>query len=75
MTKILTAVYDEKHLTLKLPERLAGVEDHAMLRIVLEPFPEGEDRTWKHLRGILSKDAGASLARALNDAGFGPIDE
>ena len=48
MTKILTAEYDEKHLTLKLPEPLVGVEDHSMLRIVLEPTPGG-DRPWKHL--------------------------
>ncbi len=75
MSKVLTAEYDEKHLTLKLPEPLVGVKDRAKLRVVVESSPEDGDRPWKHLRGILSKDAGVSLARALNDAGFGPIDE
>lgn len=75
MSKVILAEYDEKHMTLRLPEPLAGVKDRTKLRVVVESSPEDEDRHWRHLRGILSKDAGVSLARALNEAGFGPIDE
>ena len=75
MSKVLTAEYDEKHRSLRLLEPLTGVKDRAKLRVFVEPSLEAEERPWTHLRGILSREAGDSLARALNEAGFGPIDE
>ncbi len=75
MSKVLTAEYDEKHRALKLAEPLAGVKDRATLRVIVESSAEPGKRPWAHLRGVLSKDVGDSFVRALNEAGFGPIDE
>jgi hypothetical protein len=70
------AEYDPEHNTLKLDEPLTGIKGRVRLRIETESeAPAEPERPWMELRGCLSQEAGRSLARALNEAGFGPIDE
>ena len=75
MSKVLTAEYDEKHQSLRLPEPLAGVKDRAKLRVIVEATPEPVERPWMRLRGILSPEEGEDFARAIEEAGFGPINK
>ena len=75
MSKVITAEYDEKHHSLKLDAPLAGVQDRAKLRVIVEDSHEPGKRPWTHLRGVLSKEGGDSLARAIKEAGFGLSDE
>ena len=70
------AEYDPEHNTLKLDKPLEGVKGRVRLTVKTEGKPADEPgRPWMKYRGCLSEEAGRSLARALNEAGFGPIEE
>jgi hypothetical protein len=51
MTKVVIAEYDAQENALRLAEPLAGIGD----------------RPWLSMRGILSAEAGASLAAAIDE--------
>lgn len=66
MTKVVIAEYDARENALRLAEPLAGFRDHEKVRVSIdEPEQEG-DRPWLALRGILSPEAGDSLAAAID---------
>ena len=72
MSKVVDVEYDAAANVLRLAEPLAGVEDHAKMRVVLEtpvPAPAGDDdpRPWMKFAGILSREAGEDLARAVEE--------
>lgn len=67
MTKVLIAEYDAKENALRLAEPLAGIKDRERVRVSIdEPQPNGE-RPWLALRGILTLEAGNSLAAAIEE--------
>lgn len=59
--------YDAETQTLRLLEPLVGVEDHARVKAVMTPVDANEKGPWSELRGILSKEAGEELARAVEE--------
>jgi len=65
MTRIVKAEYDAEHQTLRLLEPLEGFEDHDQVTAVVNKADP--QRPWKTLRGILSKEAGDDLARAIDE--------
>lgn len=72
MSQILIAEYDDDNRTLRLPERLEGIRNHAAVRVVVDEAPEAQigglpraRSSWAHLEGCLSKEAGDSLAEAM----------
>ena len=67
MSKVVIAEYDAKEKALRLEEPLAGVSDHERVRVSIEERPAGEIRPWLSLRGVLSAEAGDSLARAIDE--------
>jgi hypothetical protein len=71
MSKVLTADYDAGENVLRLAEPLEGVKDHATLTVTIET-PQAPDSLMS-LSGSLSKEAGESLARAVNEL-FPPWD-
>jgi len=67
MTKVIIAEYDALENALRLDEPLAGIKDHQRIRVAIdEPASDG-DRPWLAMRGILSAEAGASLAAAIDE--------
>lgn len=67
MTKVVIAEYDAQENALRVAEPLAGIKDHDKIRVAIdEPVAEG-DRPWLAMRGILSSEAGTSLAAAIDD--------
>jgi len=67
MAKVVIAEYDAKENALRLAEPLAGIKDHDKIRVAIDE-PVGErNRTWLAIRGILSAEAGASLAAAIDE--------
>ena len=66
MGRIVKAEYDAEQQTLRLLEPLEGFADRAQVTAVVEKADEPE-RPWKSLRGILSKEAGDDLARAIDE--------
>jgi hypothetical protein len=67
MARVVIAEYDAKENALRLVEPLAGLKDHDRIRVAIdEPTGEG-DRPWLALRGILSAEAGTSLAAAIDE--------
>jgi hypothetical protein len=67
MARVVIAEYDAKENALRLVEPLAGIKDHDRIRVAIdEPAGEG-DRAWLAMRGILSAEAGTSLAAAIDE--------
>jgi hypothetical protein len=67
MAKVVIAEYDAKENALRLVEPLAGIKDHDRVSVAInEPATEG-DRPWLAMRGILSAEAGTSLAAAIDE--------
>lgn len=70
--KKVTAEYRARERMLKLDAPLEGVADHA--RVLVEIQEEVVDATpWIRLKGVLSSEAGESLARAVDEL-FGKSD-
>jgi len=65
MTRVVNAEYDAQHQTLRLLEPLEGFEDGAQVTAVINP--KVPRRPWLALQGILSKEAGDDLARAIEE--------
>jgi hypothetical protein len=65
MGKIVKAEYDAEHQTLRLLEPLEGFEDHEQVTAVVNKNDQA--RPWQPLRGVLSKEAGEELARAIDE--------
>jgi len=63
--KTLKAEYDAEHKTLKLLEPLEGFENGAQLVVFVNNA--NPERPWLELSGILSDEAGESLARAVEE--------
>jgi hypothetical protein len=65
MSKVVTAEYDATENVLRLAEPLEGFDDHSNLIVTVEtPMPRRESLAEG---GALSKEAGESLARAVNE--------
>ena len=67
MTKVVIAEYDAQENALRLAEPLAGIKDHERVRVAIDEPDGNGDRPWLAMRGILSTEAGASLAAAINE--------
>ena len=67
MSKVVEAVYDAGKLELRLAEPLEGVADHARVVVMVTPTDESVERPWFALSGSLSREAGESLARAVDE--------
>ena len=66
MTKVVIAEYDAQEKALRLAEPLPGIRDHEKVRVSIDEPQENGDRPWLALRGILSPEAGDSLAAAID---------
>ena len=66
MTKVVIAEYDAQEKALRLAEPLPGIRDHEKVRVPIDEPQENGDRPWLALRGILSPEAGDSLAAAID---------
>ena len=64
---VIEAEYDAETQTLRLLEPLEGIEDHARVTAVVTPVNANGKGPWSELRGILSKEAGEELARAVEE--------
>jgi Protein of unknown function DUF104 len=62
MAKVVTAEYDAEQQTLK---PLEGIEDHTKVTVVVNELDRNPPL--KDLSGILSDEAGESLARAVEE--------
>ena len=67
MAKVVIAEYDAKENALRLIEPLAGIKDHDRVRVAIDESAGEQDRPWLAMRGILSAEAGASLAAAIDE--------
>jgi hypothetical protein len=65
MAKIVKAEYDAEHQTLRLLEPLEGFQDNEQVTAVINK--SADERPWRSLRGILSKEAGEELGRAIDE--------
>lgn len=66
-SRIVPVEYDAAEKVLRLAEPLAGVEDHAKFQATLDPADDTAERPWLALSGSLSKEAGESLAHAVDE--------
>lgn len=66
MSKVLTAEYDDETQTLRLPERLEGVANHAQVSVIIDDTKP--KKPWSHLENILTGELGESFARAIDEA-------
>ncbi len=71
MTKVVIAEYDAAENALRLEEPLSGIKNHEKIRVSIDESQSHGNRPWLALRGILSPEAGRSLAEAI-DQMFGP---
>jgi hypothetical protein len=67
MSKVVTAEYDAAANAFRLDEPFEGVADHAKVTLTVTPAESDVDRPWLALSGSLSKEAGESLARAVDE--------
>ena len=69
MGKLITAEYDAATNTLRLVEPVEGLQDRQRVRVTIfkPPTPDGSEPSWKRFDGILSKEAGDDLARAIDE--------
>lgn len=67
MSKVLTAEYDAEHNVLRLAEPLDGVRNHEKVQVIVEQTAASAERPWLALSGSLSKEAGESLSRAIDE--------
>jgi hypothetical protein len=70
MSKLVTADYDPETKTLTLREPLEGVRFGGEVRVEVPPAPRSADYAERlaRLRGSLSKEAGDSFAKAIEEA-------
>ena len=67
MTKVVIAEYDAQENALRLAEPLAAIKDHERVRVAIDEPAGDRDRPWLAMRGILSDEAGRSLAAAIDE--------
>jgi len=67
MSRVIVAEYDANEKALRLDEPLPGVKDHERIRVSIDEPRGNGDRPWLAMRGILSQEAGASLAAAIGE--------
>jgi hypothetical protein len=67
MTKVVIAEYDAIENALRLAEPLAGIKHHQRIRVVIDETTGEGNRPWLAMRGVLSVEAGASLAAAIDE--------
>jgi len=68
MTKVVTAKYDASHNALRLVEPLEGVKDHETVKVtVTVENPVTPEQPPTKFSGVLSQEAGESLARAYEE--------
>ena len=72
MTKVVTAEYDAAANALRLDEPLEGVGDHEKVTVTIDA-PSPKEPSWRKLEGVLSKEAGEDLQRAVDEL-FPPWD-
>jgi hypothetical protein len=65
MGKVVKAEYHAETQMLRLLEPLDGFQDHE--QVTADVNKVAPERPWKSLRGILSKEAGDDLARAIDE--------
>ena len=70
--KTVKAEYDASENVLRLVEPLEGIPDHAQVDVTFVE-PGAAARSVEKLSGSLSKEAGESMARAINEL-FPPWD-
>jgi hypothetical protein len=73
MTKVVTAEYDADANVLRLDEKLEGVGDHEKVTVMVNTPSQPAEPSWKSARGILSKEEGEDLQRAVDEL-FPPWD-
>jgi hypothetical protein len=66
MGKVVKAEYDAEHQTLRLLEPIEGFDDHERVSVVVDKAIDTQ-RPWLPLKGSLSKEAGDSLAAAIEE--------
>ncbi len=67
MTNVVIAEYHARENALRLVELLAGIKDHDKIRVAIDEPRANGDRPWLALRGVLSLEAGDSLAAAIDE--------
>jgi hypothetical protein len=67
MAKVVIAEYDAEENALRLQEPLSGVKHHERIRVSIDEPHRNGDRPWLELRGILSPEAGDSLAAVIDE--------
>jgi hypothetical protein len=67
MARVVIAEYDAKENALRLAEPLAGIKDHDRVSVAIDEPAAVGDRPWLSMRGILSAEAGTSLAAAIDE--------
>lgn len=73
MARVVIAEYDARENVLRLAEPLVGIKDHERIRVATDEPDGNGDRPWLAMRGILSAEAGTSLAAAIDEM-FGSSD-
>ena len=73
MSKVITAEYDAERNALQLVEPLEGVADREKVDVTIVKAPTSPGR-WQELSGILSKEDGEELSRAMEEM-FPPWNE
>lgn len=68
MLKVVDAEYDADTRSLRLEKPLEGVANREKVKVTVETAaePNGEP-SWMKYAGVLSKEAGDDLARAINE--------
>jgi hypothetical protein len=67
MTRVVIAEYHAQENALRLVEPLVGIKDHERIRVSIDEPRTNGDRPWLALRGVLSSEAGDSLAAAIDE--------
>ncbi|HEX6098369.1 MAG TPA: hypothetical protein VF432_18765 [Thermoanaerobaculia bacterium] len=67
MSKVVEADYDAAANVFRLVEPLDGVADHQRVVLTVTSADDGAERPWLALSGSLSREAGESLSRAVDE--------
>src|SRR5215213_4426871 len=67
MSKVVQADYDAEANVFRLVEPLEGLADHQRVTLTVTPSEDGIDRPWLVLSGSLSREAGESLSKAVDE--------
>jgi hypothetical protein len=65
MGTVIRAKFDAEHQTLRLLEPIEGIANHEEVSVIIDKEIDPE-RPWTALKGSLSKEAGDSLAAAID---------